>query len=436
MNNLKVFKENSIFNKINWIVLFLIIYTQFRNVPGVLLKNKYFYIVDKLVIITLFLFLIFFRLIKYFDKKYYQKVKLLSNEIIMMIVILFFVFWGLISSTVNNNSLIVTVKGILFYLYCFLSYFVFSGLSLELNTIKKSYSALLKITLILSIIAIFQEMLFIIYPSSVDFWPNIVEEGFRTRWGIFRTPSLLGHPNQLGILCTIFILIELSLIKYNGLKSHILPVAILGSAIIFSGSRTAILTLALALFFFMHKIFLKVFYVVLLILIIAFRAKEEMNYDPYRKECFDVSLFVIKDNIFWGVGPGMFGTHVSLEYNSPVYFRYGLSIEAYDYLKEEVKSIEQQWIITLSEYGIFGFILLLIILFLPLGGVLKKFYYTNSNYVRSKIMGCGLNYFMILIYMISFTIIQDPNIYLIYFYFCGTLLRFLSEVECESSVNK
>jgi len=345
-----------------------------------------------------------------------------------------FCMWCLVSSVANQNSLKPTVFGTFAYIVYFLVFFVFSSIPYKKSLIKMNYAFLLKFALFLASVSILQEILAFIHPFSDQWWPNIQKESAIWRFGLFRAPSLLGHPNGIGMYALIFFTVELARIREHGSMSKWVKITILGLAILFSLSRTAIggaliaLFLVLPLFrrrlmFFLPVIVLTgaLIYNLFGFAFLKNNSKFKIP-DPYREYTFNKSIEIFKDNSLFGIGPGMYGGHISLKYGSDVYLRYGFEKRHYDYLRNVVGSIEQQWVQILAEIGVPGLFLFVFLILTPM-----FILYKLKKSVTDPLMLAIINGFMIMpfqmgLYMFSFTLSQQQQWLFPYFAFLGMLV--------------
>ncbi len=433
-------------------LIVLIIFVQFQNILGVPLKDRMpqlshaIFLSDKLFIMALFVTVVFARFLigcAIAKEKRNQGAgyfSLLKSEAILASSLFIFVLWCLVSATVNQNNLIVSLNGIFVYILYFLFFFVFSGFPWPTNTIRRIYFILLRIALALSVVSICQEIIALVYLHSVEWWPNIMTGESRWRLGIFRAPSLLGHPNNIGIFALFFLTIELARKNEKGVKNNFI-LFILISTILFTMSRAAIGASMIAMFLLL-RMSRKIAIVFLVsILIIGYSMgvsslnitalgkghntesfKEMFSSDNYRNYACQVSLDVIKDHLVFGVGPGMYGGHISLKYDSPIYQEYGFTGQYYDYLHDHVGSIEQEILQVLAEVGVPGFIFFCLVLFAPffiLSRIAKR---TDDTSTKSIITGLKVMPFLMFFYMWGYTMSQTQEWLIPYFVFVGMIV--------------
>lgn len=438
----------------NLLIILFIVYLQFQNILGVPIKESMpqlshaIFLADKIFFFSLLIVFIYFRFLGSFltPNKNTIKIKtgfvpLLKNEIILIISLIIFVLWSLISAAINQNSLELTIFGTFAYVVYFLVFFVFSSISYEKELIKKTYLFLLKLALFLSIISVSQELLAFIYPDSVLWWPNIQSGKAMWRLGFFRAPSLLGHPNGIGLFALFFWTVELARIKELGLRKNWLRVVILGLAVLFSVSRSAIGGALIALFFLSfsrHKaiaLSLPVIAIGVFLFISYLQSPTTsssvgiFDYDNYRKFAMEKSLNIFKDHPFYGVGAGMYGGHISLRYNSPIYTEYGFTGVYFDYLHDRVGSIEQQWFQVLVELGVIGTILIIILMATPIFILYRLLKKEKDIFFKVLIIGLMVMPLQMFFYMLGFTLTQNQQWLIPYFVFVGMLVGMQRKVK-------
>jgi O-antigen ligase len=436
--------RHSLFYLVTIIILIVI---QFQNIVGVPVKvqrpelSHIIFIADKILFIALFLILFYSRLAKGFilqkdnAEPSHVFIPVLKSEIILSIFLCLFTLWCLISAAFNYNSITVSLSGIFSYIVYFSVFFVFSSFFWTDKLIHKIYIFLLRTAIFLSVVSICQEAFALIYPHSAEWWPNIQKGGAIWRMNLFRAPSLLGHPNNIGLFALFFWTMELARRKNEGVKNN-LRLIILALAIFFSMSRSAIGASMIAFFLVSRKtrqmILLSLPAIILFVstLLIVYPGKiSEMNvvakssaYDEYRSYTRKKSLEIFGDHPFFGVGPGMYGGHVSLKYDSPVYKEYGFEGHDYEYLHDRVGSIEQLWLQVLAELGVPGFLCLILLFLSPvfiLSGMSKR---SDRDATKSLIAGLKLMPFQMFFYMLGFTVSQTQEWLIPFFAFSGMIV--------------
>lgn len=432
----------------NAIVVLLIIYVQFQNILGVLIKeissqlSHAVFLVDKIFLFSLFLVFIYVRFLGGLlivenlgiDKRP-GFVAPLKSELILFTSLIIFGLWCLISAIVNQNNLGPTIFGTFSYIVYFFVFFIFSSIPYKKDLIKKTYIFLLNFALMLSLLSVFQEISALIYPASVNWWPNIQSGNAMWRGGLFRAPSLLGHPNGIGLFALFFFTVELARRRELKLRQrHRLKLTFLGLAILFSVSRCAIGGALIALFLLLprfRKMVMWSFPAIVLIGALFFSHLKPttqesssgiFSYDNYRKFTFQKSLEIFKDHPFCGVGAGMYGGHISLRYDSPVYAKYGFTGQHFDYLHDRVGSIEQQWAQVLAELGVVGMFLFTILMVTPIFILHKLLRKEDDIFFKALITALMIMPFQMGFYMSGFTVSQIQEWLIPYFAFVGMLV--------------
>ena len=254
------------------------------------------------------------------------------------------------------------------------------------------------------------------------------------RFGLFRAPSLLGHPNTIGMYVLIFFTVELARISKHDSMNQWVKITILGLAIFFSLSRTAIGGALIAGLLILPRVHRRLMFILSVIILLGililsllgpafFKSDPKSEiYDPYRGYALKKSIEVFKDNPLFGVGPGMYGGHVSLKYGSDVYSRYGFEKRYYDYLRNGATSIEEQWVQTLAELGVPGLVLFISLILTPIFILYKVKKTVSDTLILAIINGFMIMPFQMVIYMFSFNLSQQQMWLFPYFAFLGMLV--------------
>lgn len=430
----------------NLLILLLFIYLQFLNLFIVFLKttspsiSHAISLVDKVILFSIFLFILYARILGHFllfpikiGYEYSKGLRFLSvlkEEMFLIVILSIFCCWALVSCLINGNSLEITAFGIFAHIKYFLVFFIFSSLPYTSWLIKRDYKVLLYIALLFSCISILQELLAFAYPSSITWWPNIQHGESMWRLGLFRTPSLLGHPNSIGIFALFFLTVEIARRKVEKINWAVL--GILGLAVFFSMSRMAIGAAIIAAFVFIfpvRKIVLILSPLLIIVLITYFSSYRQIDkspdfYDQYRAYAYEKSMEVFKANPLAGVGAGMYGGHISLRYNSPIYNRYNFGGDFYNYL-HWVGSIEQLWLQIIGELGLFGIIFFLVLLFSPSIILYRLLQKIDDKYLKGFTWGLIAMPLLIGFYMIAFTITNSGAWLFPYFAFVGMIVGYI-----------
>lgn len=241
--------------------------------------------------------------------------------------------------------------------FLFAGYYIFRSRRLLLI----SYKTLTTIAIICVIVAVSQEILFLLGKISA---PTAL-----IRFGLMRTPSLLGHPNLYGLYIFLVFTIRLFLKR----KIDFLNILFL-IGIFLSISRFVWISTIFILFVYTMN-FGKFFYkFAFLFLFIGFSffslpyfllhtSHELLTQNFFRGYALYKSIEIWNDNKILGVGPGMFGGVVSIIFNSPIYYKYDFSYHWFNFMKN-FNSIDQFYPQLLAETGILGFLSFIYILFI------------------------------------------------------------------------
>ncbi len=296
---------------------------------------------------------------------YSGKMKVACGQILATLLLV--VFIGFLSVCHNSVSHKIGIGAIFNYIKNFLPIVFFSAFFIPKNKFVLLFNILKGVAIGLCTFAIFQEVVFLLgLPVEKLILPDEYTYTFN-RYGFFRTPSLMWHPNELGIYALLFFVLNYSLTRRLQWQNIILL-----SGVFLSGARTVWAALFLALFYLLiqkNKKFVGVFFVVFIIAVSilvprAITADEVTSENYFRKYTILKSLEIWQDHPLLGVGPGMYGGWTSIGFDSTVFQAYGFEqrwIEAI----ERSKTLDSFWFANLAEVGLLGtisFIILFIVL--------------------------------------------------------------------------
>jgi len=417
------------------LVSFLIL-VQFQNIIGVPIKDRMpeashiILFIDKIVLIVVFISVLFIRTCtSLYAVSLGNTIAVTRNEFLMFCSLCLFVVWGVVSGLISRNPLAVSVRGIYAYVGYFLTFFIFSGFSWPSGLVQRVYSVMLKVALFLCAVSIFQEVMAFVHPASVLWWPNIQKGETVWRSIFFRAPSLLGHPNSIGIFTLFFLTVELARARENEVRRNWGRICLLSLATLVSVSRSSIIGATVAFMILLKRKGRAVMVVLLALCVggVVIGARAGMGrilalseYDLYRLYTLKKSIEVIRDNIAFGVGPGMFGGGVSLSFESAIYRKYHFEQGPYTYLKY-VGSIEQQWLMILSELGMVGmafFVLLFITLVIVLARILRV---AADPFLRALALSLLVMVAQMSLFMVGYTVSQVQEWLIPFFMFVGML---------------
>lgn len=339
---------------------------------------------------------------------------------------------GLISGMANGNSIIMTGLGIFDYLKNFLVIFIYAAFFRDLDDFRKIFRLILIITVLLGIIAIFQE--FWNLTERYIMGKDVNEQFYFSNWrlGIYRARSVMVNTNVFGLYCLLILTVYLFTVKKVNVAVFI-P--------LFSGIFTSVSRFVYAGFLFMgtmqffrgRKWFVYILVPVILVFLIMFAVHEyeisefvSMEKQELQKNnpFFDFRLSAKKiageiwnDHFLIGAGPGMFGGIVSIKFDSKLYQEYNFPLEMKHYLKA-TGSIDQFWPQLMAELGIIGvlsFVLLFIVLVIIL--VILRIWATSDEIGG---LFTALAVFTVLIFIYSgFTGLNRTSILFTYSAFIG-----------------
>jgi len=341
---------------------------------------------------------------------------------------------GLISGIVNGNSLFITSLGTFDYIKNFLLIFIYSAF---FNDFKKMFRLILTLAIIIGTVAAIQEVwaLVSVYiigkdvlDSSIYIFRKIeplkyLQEfvmNYDAFWriGLYKTPSLMSHPNNMGLYCLFVLSIYLCSVK----KINPMIFIPLFFGIFASVSRMVyanFIIIMIPQIFRGRKLFitLSIFFGMLLVLMLFYKSNPiiqniksaQIQYDRHisgtifdddfrgntRKKAFEIW----KDHLLFGVGPGMYGGVISIKYNSYVFEKYNAHPTPF---MKQINGIDQFYPQLLAEMGIIGaaaFVFLIIALFsIPFLLIKKE---TAFQEIRSVFMGLSLFIVCLLIYWLG-----------------------------------
>lgn len=201
---------------------------------------------------------------------------------------------------------------------------------------------------------------------------------------MFRLASTIGNPIDLGlyVLLIIGILFSDLVYKLNLLQNKFLTMAMLiGSVVVLFGtkSRGPILAIAVMLVYFVitKRIKLKYYLFSIFVAVLSYLSFGEQFLERFSTLSLDISqsegyreiwllqsLRVLNDYVFFGVGPGMYGGWVSINYSPSWVYSY------YDINTDGISSIDMFFVHFICEAGVFGFLAYLF------------FYFTQFRFFR------------------------------------------------------
>lgn len=370
---------------------------------------------------------------------------------------------GLISGIVNENRLLPTIHGIFNYTKYFLVIFIYATFFKNFRDFKKILNILLGLILFLGAVALIQEIwalsnryifqkriaeiLYLDFSTLISEERELRNEFAPWRLGIYRTPSLMINYNFFGLYCLLILTIYINVIE----RTKLLKLFFIIFGIFCSVSRVVysgfILTGLFQVFRGKKKwIIILIPFIVLLFYLSplpeylmskfssksmfarSFAVYDKLKRDEVYKSAWDgyriymqkKGIEIWKDNMFLGVGPGMFGSGLSIRYNSPIYEKYNFDEPRIEVLKR-FKTIDNFWIQILAELGILG-IVCLMAFFIFLALRFYKLKKISPQEMEGIYRGLIIYMLVILIYSFGYDMNIPPIIYT-YFAFVGIAIN-------------
>jgi hypothetical protein len=283
----------------------------------------------------------------------------------LLLPLLLFTISGTLSGLMNGNSLTMTTFGIFDYIQYFAVIFVYAAFFDKYEEINKITSLLIKISILLVVIALYQEISALISRYILD--SNI----FHAKWrlGIYRPQSLLVSVNTFGLYLLLVFAIYYS--KAERLNYLIFIILLLG--IILSVSRIVYAGLILLCLFQMYRkkmMFIYVFVPVLTLFLfviyftgVGFDKKTlssiyleqgAITYSVHRDITKKTAKTIWKDNIVLGSGPGKYSDVVFSIYDLEINYDYNSLPYVIRWHLNRAGTMHQFWYQLLAEMGIIG----------------------------------------------------------------------------------
>lgn len=272
---------------------------------------------------------------------------------------------GVVSGLINGNSWLVTGSGVFHYVKSFLLIPAVACFGLKERELRSLYQVLQWVAVILCFFALAQEAVFLL-GYKVNY---LTVPFFGERFGLMRTPSLMGHPNTFGLYACLFFVLDVSI--YRKVRWQ----AVLFAAGVFlSLSRMAWTAFGVAMIFLaIRRLAVKHLLIIFAVTLFIFgfggkyfyeRTIKEFKHE-YRGFVLETSFHVWRDHPLMGVGPGMYGQGITLVAGSPVYEAYGFKGS---FIKnfQRIGTLDLFWAQSMAELGLLGtgaFVVLLFVLF-------------------------------------------------------------------------
>ncbi|WP_270646963.1 O-antigen ligase family protein [Paeniclostridium hominis] len=323
-----------------------------------------------------------YALILLLNKK--KAIKITKYELIALIFFLLYLFLGFVSNATHNIigfkhgilSMIMTAKGYMLYFSCRV---IFQYYDVKAS-ILKNISKVLEISLyILALIGIVNIPLNFLEDQGMRFGLHTVSIGF-------------SHPTELAFFAIISMTTILLYYNYTNKTKGELSVIIASSLLVlFTGRSKAIAFICVYIILFYLMKLIKKFklkYFILLIPIMVYIALPRIISEIFngaRGYLYTAGYKIAKDYFPLGTGFGTFGSYMSREFYSPLYYEYGLS--SVWGLSPSMPSYiaDTYWAMIMGETGFIGVVLLILVLYFIFVQFLKGY-----NDYKSKIITFGL----------------------------------------------
>jgi hypothetical protein len=321
---------------------------------------------------------------------------------------LVFCLIGISSALINRVSIFWSVISIFITLKGILIYWIGKNLNYKEEDIVLYYKSFLNLLLIIFLIGLMQYV-----GLDIPFLPQ------RSRLGVKVASSILGHHGLFGYIMAVGFSLSVGLFFGMRKKKWLIYSIIFFSGIVISSLRRSLIGIIFGvLFIFFNyrklKINRKYIYVGLIAVVVFFGIfynRFTKIFESTKAEYGDVSsanarylLYsgaykIFQNKPFWGEGPGRYGSYISIVTKSPVYRKYGINLTKF--------LTDTYWPCILGEYGIFGLIiilLMLLIIFRHLWNLLQR------TYISPFLKGLAIGYnIMFVQYFVEATASQVYN---------------------------
>lgn len=382
VNERETFLLPILLEKISWgIVVLLLLYLPFQFVlyRDINLPRRLLWIDEGLIVFGFGMFLL--------GLSYRGKIKTRCAAILLALFSVGVI--GVISAVYNKNAIVISFGGTLNYIKCFLIIPIFYLFQIPKRKVMRLYKLLHSLALFLCLVAILQEVTFFL---GGDVSKIGASDAFvYMRFGLMRTPSLLGHPNVFGLYSLLFFILDFSLHRRLRWQS-----LLIFSGIILSGARMVWAAFYVTFFYLLIQrnrkvlpIFLAVTAIIIAVAIPYIQTSKELTSETYyRKYTVLKSIEIWKDHPFLGVGPGMYGGWFTPRFDSPVFQEYGFEPQWLEMMKKH-KTLDSFWFQHLAESGLFG-TLIFIILLITLWRAARQESLVSKDPFRKRML-CGFS---------------------------------------------
>ncbi len=295
---------------------------------------------------------------------------------------------GIISTLVNHNSLFWAFIAIFLALKGFIMYWITLNLSINKKEVILFFKAIIYILVFAAFVGILQ-----------FFRVPILQFGVSERFGLEVAHSIFAHHGIFGSLMAVGIALTIGLLLGTGEIKWAFLTIILAVGLMASSIRRSFVGLLLGLLFvFLNhkklKVQKKYMYLSIILFIglvaifgqriarITQRTEAEYSTSTQARYWLYYGAYkIIMHKPLLGEGPGKYGSFVSVLTNSNTYEKYNIVVE-------DNAKMDTYWANILGEYGILGF-LTVILLLLILFGALSQGYRKNSEspFIRGLYIG-------------------------------------------------
>lgn len=262
-----------------------------------------------------------------------------------------YIFWyvliALISLVINKVSLKQGGYGIYDVLKNIFVFYVFAHLDFTKDELMNLIKILQKIAIFIGVVALFAELIAMGWQAGIGYL--VTEE---KRLGLYRVFSLTGFGtwNYLGVYMTLIFFLTAIIRKPSLERTMVFFTAL--STLFLTFSRQAWLGFSIMIFLFKKKLIPIALIIALIVLWMLVSDVHTFTPEKYfRGYAFVQSLNILREHLFWGVGPGMFGSVSASIFGSPYYATWP---KYFQELAIKYHGIDQFWPWIWSEGGIIG----------------------------------------------------------------------------------
>jgi len=349
-------------------------------------------------------------------------------------VALVFCLIGISSSLINRISIFWSIISIFITLKGVFIYWIGKNLSYDEKDIILFYKNFLKFLIILFFIGLLQYI-----GIQIPFLPQ------QSRLGVKIASSIFGHHGTFGFIMAVGFSFSLGLFLSMRKKRWLIYSIIFFVGIMLSSVRRSLIGVILGvLFVFLNyrklKINKKYIYGGLILIVVFFGIfynrftkiveSTKLEYGDVASVAPRLMLYygaykIFQNKPFLGEGPGKYGSYVSVITKSPVYRKYGIYLTKF--------FTDTYWPCILGEYGIFGLVLILLILliiFRHLWNILK---YSNMQpFLKGLAIGYNIIFIQYLAESATSQVYNDSLPAFILFSGMGILERLIEREQKEN----